>query len=262
MKNIIIAIFLGVTLQAYAIKATTTQHAKSTQRVALVIGNSSYTSLKELKSALNDARLMRDTLKKRDFKVIYKENASKIDLKQLLKKFAHKITKGGIGIFYFAGHSVNVDGKIYLVGKDSTLDNKDYIEHETILLNNIIKKMRNADNRHNIILLDTCRNTIVSKSYNNPFSRGVSGGLLSLSNTRGIFLAYTTADGKTARTGGGSHGILTSYFVQNIKKEGITIKEAFENTKRDVHEHTNYKGDSTIYNKIKGNIFFIIPNAK
>ena len=262
MKNIIIAIFLSITLQAYAIKAITTQNVKRTQRVALVIGNSSYTALEELKSALNDARLMRDTLKKRNFKIIYKENASKTELKKLLKKFAHKISKGGIGIFYFAGHSVNVDGKIYLVGADSILDNKDYIEHETILLNNIIKKMRNADNRHNIILLDTCRNIIVSKSYNNPFGRGVSGGLLSLSNTRGIFLAYTTADGKTARTGGGLHGILTSYFVQNIKKKGVTIKEAFENTKIDVHEHTNYKQNSTVYNKIKGDIFFIIPSNK
>jgi len=262
MKNIILVfIFLNTILQAYTFHAIKSKEMNGEQRVALVIGNNDYMKLPHLKNPLNDARLIRDTLKKRGFNIIYKENAKKKDMKKLVKKFAHQIRKGGMGICYFAGHSVNVDGKIYLVGIDSLLDNKSYVEHETILLNNIIKKMRNAHNRLNIIILDTSRNTITSNTFeNNPFDRGVSGGLLSVANTKGIYIAYATASSELIRDGKrGSNGILTKSLVQNLKKKSITIKEVFENTKRDVYNYTNTKQNHSTYNQIMKDFFFILP---
>ena len=202
-----------------------------------------------------------EILKKNGFTVIYKENAKIKDMKKLLKKFAHKISKGGIGFYYFAGYSVNVDGKNYLVGIDALLDNKEYIEHEAIPLNNIIKKMRNAGNRLNIIISDTCRNTISLNTFgHNHFGRGVGRGLTSISNTEDIFLAYSTATGEIVRDGEkGSNGILTKYFVQNLKKEGATIKEIFNKTRADVYEHTNSKKNVSAYNQIMKDFFFILP---
>jgi uncharacterized caspase-like protein len=207
---------------------------------------------------------MKETLKKRGFKIIYKENAKIKGMKKLLKKFAHKISKGGIGLYYFAGYSVNVYGKNYLVAIDASLDNTDYIEHEAIPLNNIIKKMRNADNRLNIIISDTCRNTMTLNTFhNNHFGRGVGKGLLPLTNTKGIFIAYSTAAGEMARDGKkGSNGILTNYFVQNLNKKVTSIKEVFKNTRRDVYEHTNTKQSSSTYNQIMKDFFFILPTNK
>jgi uncharacterized caspase-like protein len=263
MKNMIIFfIFISVTLQAYNFH-NIVQTQSVEPRVALIIGNSDYSTLMHLKNPLNDARLMRDTLKKSGFSVIYKENAKIRDMKKLLKKFAYKISKGGIGFYYFAGHSANVDGKNYLVAIDALLDNRDYISHEAISLNTIIKKMRNAHNRLNILVSDTCRNTVtINTFHNNHFGRGVGKGLLSLSNTEDIFIAYSTASGEIIRDGKkGSHGILTKYLVQNLTKEGTSIKEIFKNTRRDVYTHTDSKQNADAYNKILKDFFFVLPTT-
>ena len=259
MKNIIIIfIYFSVTLHAGVIHVINSSDEREEQRVALVIGNDDYTNLAHLKNTVNDARLMRDMLKKRGFSVIYKENADKKDMRKLLKKFAYKIRKGGIGFYYFAGHSVNVNGKINLVGVDASIDNRSHIEREVVVLNNIIKKMRNAHNRLNIIVLDTCRNVI--KSSDHHYARGVNGGLTSISNTKGIFLASATADGEADRDDkSGSYGLLTKHLVLNFNKKGATLREIFENTRSEVYEHTNSKTPQSIYNQIKGDYLFIIP---
>ena len=261
MKSItVIFILFSITLQAYNLP-NLVQKMKTEQKVALIIGNNTYTNLTHLKNTVNDARLMRDTFKQGGYTIIYKENATKNEMKKLLKKFAHKISKGGIGLYYFAGHSVNVNGKNYLLGIDSSLDNKDYIERESVVINNIIKKMNNARNRLNIIISDTCRNTIrLNTFHNNHYDRGVGKGLTSISNTRKIFLVYSTATGEIARdTKNGSHGILTDYFVKNLKK-GTSIKEIFENTKKDVYKHIEGDESTDIRNQMMRDFFFILPD--
>ena len=260
MKNIIIIFFLTTLLQAYYIHDVVKKE-KAEQRVALIIGNNNYTHLEHLKNPLNDARLMKETLEKGGFSIIYKENAKIRDMKTLLREFTYKIRKGGIGFYYFAGQSVNVDGKNYLAGIDASLDNKNYINHEAIPLNTIIKKMNKADNRLNIIVSDTCRNTIALNRFgNNHFGRGVGKGLLSLANTKDIFIAYSTASGEISRDGThSSHGILTKYLVKNLQKTGASIKEIFTNLKKDVYKQTKSKKSLDTYHKIKGDFFFILP---
>ena len=256
---LICTLFLTITLQARMIHSIVDE-----QRVALVIGNSNYTSLAPLKNPINDARLIRDQLKKRGFTVIYKEDATKKEMRNLLKKFSHKITKGGVGFYYFGGHSINIDGKINLTGIDSSIGNREYMAYETVVLNNIIKKMRNAHNRLNIIVLDTCRNIIKSNIYGTHHSsRGVHGGLTPLSNTRDIFIASATVNGEVARDGKeGSYGILTKYLVSNFNKEGSTIRDIFEHTKQDIYTYINVQRPQSTYDQIKGNYLFIIPPKK
>jgi len=263
LKNLIIIIFIffSATLQAGVIHAINNSDERDEQRVALVIGNSDYSNLEHLKNPVNDARLMRDLLSKRGFSVIYKENANKKDMRKLLKTFARKIGKGGIGFYYFAGHSVNVNGKINLVGVDSSIDNRNHIEREVVVLNNIIKKMRNAHNRLNIIVLDTCRNVI--KSTNHHYARGLNGGLTSISNTKGIFLASATADGEIARDDkSGSYGLLTKHLVLNFNNRDASLREIFKNTRSEIYELTDRKKPQSVYNQIKGDYLFIIPPVR
>jgi len=163
---------------------------KEEQRIALVIGNNNYTNLAKLKNPINDARSMKKELKKRGFEVLYKENASKRDMKKLIKSFTNKLKSGGVGLYYFAGHGINVEGNNYLVSVDSSMDTKEDVEYESYALNRITKKMQNAHNRLNIVILDACRN--------DPFSRGGGGGLAPIGDARGMFVAYATQAGNVA----------------------------------------------------------------
>ena len=101
------------------------KNSKSEQRVALVIGNKDYSSLNPLKNPINDARALRDILSKKRFNVIYLENASQMEMEDAIDKFGYKIKNGkGVGLFYYAGHGMEVDGVNYLIPTDGCNLNK------------------------------------------------------------------------------------------------------------------------------------------
>jgi len=91
------------------------------QRLALVIGNSAY-QMAPLKNPLNDAEDMATTLRKLDFKVVLKKNANQRTMEDTIRYFGKQLRGGGVGLFYFAGHGMQVDGCNYLIPIDAKID--------------------------------------------------------------------------------------------------------------------------------------------
>lgn len=226
---------------------------KEEQRVALVIGNNNYENLSKLKNPVNDARAIRNTLKQRGFNVIYKENATKKEMKKLVKKFAHQLSSGGVGMYYFAGHGVSVSGRNYLVGIDSLLEEEDEVEYETLALNYVSTKMEHANNRLNIIVLDACRN--------NPFGRSGGGGL-SAHTAKGTFIAYATGVGKVASDGkSGKHGLFTKHLINSINEAGSDLAAVFKKTRKNVYDESNGKQFPNVSDGTLGEFYFTLPNT-
>lgn len=225
------------------------------QRVALVIGNNDYKTMPALKNPVNDARAIRQSLKSRGFDVIYKENATKRDMKKLLKKFSHKLTRGGVGMYFFAGHGINVGGRNFLVGIDAVLDEEEDVEFEAIALDYVISKMKKAGNRLNIIALDACRN--------NPFGRSGGGGLAPIGNARGLFVAYATeagavaSDNKTQK-----HGLFTKHLLASINQPGANLSEVFKIARQGVYKESNGKQSPGIYDQTLGEFYFTLPKTQ
>ncbi len=252
LLTLILTLILSVSsLQAQ--RGLKLQQMKLEQRVALVIGNNNYDNLANLQNPINDARAMKKILQSRGFDVVYKENASKIDMVKLLKKFNHKLKRGGVGLYYFAGHGVNIEGKNFLVGTDSSMDDKDTAMYDTLALNLVTRKMKQANNRLNIVILDACRN--------DPFSRSGGGGLAPVSDAKGMFVAYATEAGSVASDGkSGKNGIFTKHLIANMQEKGATIEKVFKNTRADVYDATGGKQSPGVYNQIRGDFFFTLPN--
>src|SRR5262249_29683109 len=78
------------------------------QRVALVIGNASYTVGPTLGNPVNDARDMADALRRVGFEVISGENLSQQGMEDRIRQFGEKLRQGGVGLFYYAGHGIQV----------------------------------------------------------------------------------------------------------------------------------------------------------
>ncbi|MDA7817549.1 caspase family protein [Sulfurimonas sp.] len=224
------------------------------QRVALVVGNNEYKSFSVLKNPINDARSIRDILKEKFFDVIYLENTSQKQFKKSIKLFTKKLSLGGVGLFYFAGHGIQVEGENYLIPKDAEIADKDDVDGESVSISYLTNKLEVAGNRLNIIILDACRN--------DPFTRGVGGGLAPV-HARGTYIAYATEAGKTAKDGKGDHGIFTKYLIKYMD-ESIPLDEVFRKTRKSVYEDTNGEQFPGVYNQvIDGEFFFSIsPNNK
>jgi len=84
------------------------------RRTALVIGNGSY-DVGPLKNPVNDATDTAATLKRPGFDVILKKNARMQDMENAIRDFGSRLKRGGEGLFFYAGHGVQLGGKNYLI---------------------------------------------------------------------------------------------------------------------------------------------------
>ena len=149
---------------AASVEAQVAQGRKE-QRLALVIGNGAYKS-SALTNPINDARAMADALTATGFTVIRKEDASLKEMTLALRDFGDKLKKGGVGLFYYAGHGMAVKGRNFLIPVDAEIAREDEIAFNALDANAVLDKMESAGNRRNLVLLDACRN--------NPFARSSS----------------------------------------------------------------------------------------
>src|SRR4051812_27446486 len=88
--------------------------AQTERRIALVIGNATY-EFGKLKNPVNDAIDVADTLKPLGFNVILRTDASQREMKRALRDFRRQLSKGGVALFYYAGHGLQSKGRNYLV---------------------------------------------------------------------------------------------------------------------------------------------------
>ena len=242
------------TFSLFADRGLQLKKMKEETRLALVIGNNNYKHLSKLKNPINDARAMRRTLQKRGFTVIYKENATKRDMKKLAKKFTHQLSSNGIGMYFFAGHGVNVGGQNFLVGTDSVLKDEDEVEYEALALNFLTKKMKNSKSRLNIIVLDACRN--------NPFGRSGGGGLAPVSNASGMLVAYATEAGSVASDGkSGKNGLFTKHLITAMNESGADLAKVFKRTRQKVYKESDGEQSPGIYDQTLGEFYFTLPSS-
>lgn len=203
---------------------------KLTKRYALVIGNSAY-QMGPLRNPKNDANAMAATLKELGFDVAVYVDQGQEDMKKHIREFGDKITANkGVGLFFYAGHGLQVGGENYIIPVDAHIAKFADIESEAVNLNRITGEMAFAKNDMNIIILDACRN--------NPFEGDQSGGkgLASTSAPSGTFIAFATAPGSVAADGSGKNGLYTQELLKAISSSGSEIEDVFKEVRRNVYK--------------------------
>lgn len=230
--------------------------AAAESRLALVIGNAAYKS-SPLANPVNDARLMELALKEAGFTVLKAENASIREMRRLVRDFGDRLkTSGGVGLFYFAGHGVQVRGENFLVSTDSDIRNEDEVADDSVNASVVLEKMQTAGNRMNIIILDACRD--------NPFankSRSAANGLATLSAPSGSLVAYATAPGSVASDGRGGNGLYTHYLVNAIRQPGLPIEEVFKQVRAAVRRDSSNQQTPWENTALEGQFYFREPVA-
>lgn len=84
-------------------------------RVALVVGAGSYPSLYDIENAHNDARAIGEALLGLGFDVISVTDPDAVELAQAIDRFQILLSRGGVGLFYYAGHGVHINGRDILI---------------------------------------------------------------------------------------------------------------------------------------------------
>ncbi|HVN41827.1 MAG TPA: caspase family protein [Steroidobacteraceae bacterium] len=196
------------------------------RRVALVIGNGQYRNTAPLQNPPNDARLVADTLKSLGFQLVDDKpllDADRTTMEQAIRSFGKRLRGGAVGMFYYAGHGVQVDGENYLVPVSANIQDPADIKYELISVSYVLDEMRNAGNRLNIVVLDACRN--------NPFGaravRAYTRGLAVMQAPAGTLVSYATQPGNTAADGTGRNSPFASALSASMMKPGLGVFELF-----------------------------------
>ncbi len=203
------------------------------KRLALVIGNAKYTGtdLTKLKNPENDATTIAASLAKIGFDTIKVLNGTLTDMRNAVKDFGLRLKSYNVGLFFYAGHGMQVDGENYIVPTNANITEKQDFRYECLSLSDILRKMEDAGCATNIVLLDACRNNPFEQSSSRAFVRI---GLAPVRGPVGTFIGYATEPGQTASDGVGDNGLFTSSILKTIDQPNLTIQDAFMKIRADV----------------------------
>ncbi|HEX4875634.1 MAG TPA: DUF2911 domain-containing protein [Chitinophagaceae bacterium] len=223
-------------------------------RFALVIGVKSYTTVSPLANTVNDARDIAAMLKKLGFTVIELiDPRTKRDIHDAVKKYFTLLqdNKGSVGLLFYSGHGLQIDGTNYLVPATASLDIKADVEDQCVNMSYIMEAIEEARNPLNIFILDACRN--------NPFKsfdRSGQRGLTLVSAPAGSYIVYSTKPGSVASDGSGRNGLFTSNLLKYMSTPNMNIEQVFKSVARDVINQSNNAQRPWIASDYIGDFYF------
>jgi tetratricopeptide (TPR) repeat protein len=222
------------------------------KRIALVIGNGEYAKFPPLTNPVNDAVDMAVNLEETGFTVRRCLNGGRREMLDTVRQFGEDLKQGGVGLFFYAGHGVQVKGENFLIPVDADIRSQDEVEDSAIKASAVLRKMETAGNRLNIIILDACRNNPLPGAY-----RGVDQGLARMDAPRGSLLVYSTAPGDVASDGAGRNGLFTAMLLKHLKTPGLPVESMLKKVRVDVIQSSGERQTPWNSSSLTGEFFFM-----
>lgn len=225
---------------AYLTAALFAAPVPAEERLALVIGNSSYQHISSLANPVNDARLMTRTLAAKGFQVTTVIDADRSTMRSAIQRFGRDLraaAPGALAMFYYAGHGVRSDGFNYLLPLDVDIRAEADIAREAIAAEWVLERIAAPGVTH-VMVLDACRN--------NPFDGegprtipDIGDGLARMTARNGNLVAYATGPGDVALDGTGGNSPYTSALAKAIRTPGLDVEAIFEHVRLEVETATD-----------------------
>jgi uncharacterized caspase-like protein len=242
------------------------REAIADQRVALVIGNSTYANAPMLRQPAKDAEAMGALLKSAGFdKVAVHRDLSLLQMRAAIRKFADESQDANIAVIFYAGHGLELDGTNYLIPVDAKLEDILDTQYEAVSLDRFFDSVNSAgtSRRLNIIILDACRD--------NPFP---AMKRQRLDQTTGIYqahrresltddhtlIAYSCKQGP-AEDGDGDHSPFTQALLNSLTVPGLDIRLAFGRVRNEVLNKTANKQEPFVYGALQGELLLLVQAA-
>jgi uncharacterized caspase-like protein len=198
-------------------------------RIALVVGNSRYKDV-PLRNPANDARAIGDALKATGFTVTVKLDASRAEMTATIEAYAKELaSKKCVGLFYYAGHGVQLAWRNYMLPVDAEIDTIDDVQTKAVEVSSLIEGLTRAGNPLNVVILDACRD--------NPFGTTKppqQKGLSQMDAPANTFLAYATAPGSVASDGDGANGLYTEHLLRELQVPEAKVEDVFKRVRLNV----------------------------
>jgi formylglycine-generating enzyme required for sulfatase activity/uncharacterized caspase-like protein len=172
-------------------------------------------------------------------------------MERAIIRFGDELEHGGVGLFYFAGHGVQVGGRNYMVPLDAQIRREEEVRVESVEIDYVLVRM--AQNRQgvNLIILDACRDNPFARSFRSALS-----GLAPMDAPSGTLIAYATGPGRVAEDGPLANGVYTGALVEHLATSGLKVEDVFKRVRVAVEEATGGKQVPWELSALKGDFYF------
>jgi uncharacterized caspase-like protein len=218
----------------------TAAHAAET-RIALVIGNSAYRNAAPLANPKNDAADMAAAFERLGFKVVKGIDLDKSGMDRTIRQFAESLRGAQIGMFFYAGHGLQVGGKNYLVPVDAELKTAEALDFEMIGLD-VVQRVMEAASETNVLFVDACRDNPLSRNLARAMgtrSTAIGHGLTAQEAGAGTLISFSTQPGNVALDGTGRNSPYAGALVKHIGTQGKDLPAVLVQVRRDVMATTS-----------------------
>ena len=224
-------------------------------RVAMVIGVEDYDYTEGLSNTRNDAEAMSAALVRLGFDVIKLINPTYNDLRNAELDFVDKLINADVAVFYYAGHSIQLDGGNYLIPRDAKYTTVSAFRNQAFELARLANRMDQLA-KTEILILDACRNNpfieyIQAKAAERGIDLNIALGLAQFASildvgdltttefdTYGTIISYAAAPGEVALDGQGTHSPYTEALLKRIEEPGLEVGKLFRLVAADVVDAT------------------------
>ncbi len=229
--------------------------SKPLVRTALLIGNSIYPDAPLLTPA-DDIGKMSNALTKSQFEITEKANLKKEEMRNAVLQFGQSLKDfGGIGIFYYAGYAVQVEGENYLIPVDANVKSEADVPAHGINLIEVMEIMQAAGAMFNIVILEAC--------YQNPFGEKIipsQSGLAEIKSPDGFLVTTACRPGETIQAAKTRVSLFTNSLASYLSSSDLDIVEIFEKVIEDVSENSKKKQTPWMLSALKRGLSLNFPN--
>jgi hypothetical protein len=172
------------------------------------------------------------------------------------RAFGDSLQRGGVGLFFYAGHGMQIKGRNYLIPVGADIQREDEVAFNAFDAGRLLEKMEVARSRVNIVILDACRNNPFSRSF-----RSSSQGLAQMDAPIGSYLSFATAPAKVASDGKDGNGLFTQHLLKAMRTPGLKIEEVFKRVRVKVMADSDGQQIPWDNSSLTGDFYFIPPDS-
>lgn len=220
---------------------------------ALVIGNAAYDGQDKLANPVNDATDIAKKLGDYGFDVETVTDADCKDMDKALATFRTALATSEVGLFFFAGHGMQIEGVNYLLALDTPMDDETDAKHGSLSLDKVIDTLEKSKVATKIIMLDACRDNPWKRAWQRSAS---SQGLAPVYAPRGTIIGFATSPGQYASDGKGRNGTYTGAILQHIDEADCLIETMFKQVRNTVSAESKGKQITWEHTSLSGNFAF------
>ena len=171
-----------------------------------MVGNGKYVHAAPLPNPPKDAQAVAEELRQLGFEVLEGIDLDRAATEGLLRQFADRLQGAEVGLFFYAGHGLQVRGRNYLAPVDAQLDEEQDLYFEAFDME-LVLQLLEREPRTSLIFLDACRDNPLARNLARSMgaarSQGVGRGLAQIQGGVGTLIAYATQPNNVAYDGTG-----------------------------------------------------------